>query len=281
MAEVRQRFTRRDSNEKDTAAIEAWRKELEELGHLFRYRSLRGEGFSRIYDIVARSELFFPTYPELNDPFDGRVWPTTDGTDAEKRAHMVDFFTGAGQALDAAAEEQIAAFLALTPDEQRERILTAHREGTANMGVVCFSATGTDIPMWAYYADSHRGVCLRFRGQLLLGLEGCSPPIKVEYKDSYPAVSFFRGSRFERGVALTDTKASAWTHEKEWRIVRHAGRGPAAFNPAALDGIILGCGISGSDEARLKDLCARARPDLELLKTRPADREFLLDTISA
>jgi len=276
-----EKFTKRDFDEEDHAAVVAWRNELIALGHIYRYRSLAGEGFARIYDLVTRSDLFFPSYPELNDPFDGRVLPNADGTDAEKREHIVDFLTEDGRPLDTAAENTIRAFLALGPASQAERILKVHEEQMKQMGVACFSAAGDDIPMWAYYADSHRGVCLRFRGLLLTGLPECTPAIKVVYKDAYPDVSFFKATRFRRVVTLVDTKATAWSHEKEWRIVRTSGRGPAAFDPAALDGIILGCEIKPADERRLKDLCARVRPDLEVLKTSPAHRAFRLDMAPA
>jgi hypothetical protein len=47
---------------------------------------------------------------------------------------------------------------------------------------------GDILSMWAYYADSHKGVCLKYDFSLLLEFE-------------------------------TVTKAVAWSHEQEWRII--------------------------------------------------------------
>src|SRR5215471_10652627 len=98
--------------------------------------------------------------------------------------------------------------------------------------------------MWAYYADDHEGVCLRFQGTPLSTLAGCLPPLRVNYATEFPAVPFYDSTLFRQAQALIATKSEAWKHEREWRIVRHQGHGEVAFPPEALDGVILGCRVS-------------------------------------
>jgi len=267
-------FKPRDATAEDWATMQAWVEQLVKLDHLYTYKSLRGEGFARVYDIVTRSQFYFSGFTGFNDPFDGQVWPNYDGTDAEKRALMVDAHADSGQPLD---EAKIMAFLALPTDEQSRRAHSVHVESSASRGVACFTEKETDLPMWAYYADSHRGVCLRFRSPMLLEWRaGLFPPIPVTYSDHYPDVSLYRDTRFKRIRAEVGTKAEVWRHEREWRIVRQ-GAGYVPIDPAALDGVILGCRIGGEEEARVKDMLARREPTVELLRAEPAEREFKLD----
>jgi hypothetical protein len=149
------------------------------------------------------------------------------------------------------------------------------------LGVACFSEPPDDIPMWAYYADSQRGVCLRFVAPLLLKWEGCLPPIPVSYLPEYPEVQFYQDTVFDRTRLTVGAKAKVWEHEREWRIVRSAGRGPHRFDPAALDGIILGCGVSERNEERIRKLVAQRDPPIDVLRARPAERAFKLDIVPA
>jgi hypothetical protein len=260
-----------DDTPEDKATIAHWGERVEKLGHLYHYKGLRGEGFARLYDVTVRNELFFSSYGKLNDPFDGGVLPTAEGTEQEKRVfwerHVRESII---------TQAEVDALIALPPDEQRKLMRDRTRREVASFGVACFSEIPDDIPMWAYYADSHSGICLRFRVPSLLGVKD-SRLIPLTYLDEYPAFSFYRGSAFRRAQLLVAMKANVWSHEKEWRMVRPAGHGVVQLDPSALDGVILGCRIESADEDRVKDLIERRRPMIELLRAAPADREFKLD----
>ena len=124
-------FKERDATPEDSALMQAWGEQFAKLGHLYTYKSLRGEGFARLYDIVVRSEYFFSPFAAFNDPFDGQVRPNCDGTDAEKRAFMVDAHAKTGQPLD---EARIRAFLALPAEEQERRANKVRLESSASRG---------------------------------------------------------------------------------------------------------------------------------------------------
>jgi hypothetical protein len=265
--------TDRDGTPEDRATFRQWRERLERLGHLYRYRSLQGEeGLNRLETIVLRSQLYFVPFPQLNDPFDGRLWPTNEGTEQEKRNWWEPYVQDGS-----VTQAQVDHLVALPRDEDLKRIWTAHEEEVPKFGVVCFSETPHDLPMWAYYAGSHSGVCLRFRAPLLQGWTDCSPPMRVTYEDDYPVVEYYRTTRLRKGQVLVATKARAWEHEREWRMVNHAGHGLVQFDPAALDGVVLGCRIGTEEEARVRDMLARREPKVELLRAAPAERAFRLD----
>lgn len=253
------------------ATLAEWGRRVELLDHLYRYRSLRGEGFGRLYDVTVRSELFFSSYAKLNDPFDGGVWPTPEGTEQEKRA-----FWERRVREGVATQAQVDHLITLSPDDERKLMRDRIGEEVATYGVSCLSEIPDDLPMWAYYADSHMGICLRFRVPSLVGWDD-SMLMPLTYLVDYPAFAFYRVSGFRRTQLLVAMKAKVWEHEREWRIVRHAGLGPVQFDPGALDGVILGCRVSPDDEARVKDLVARRKPKIELLRAVPAEREFKLN----
>jgi hypothetical protein len=76
--------------------------------------------------------------------------------------------------------------------------------------VYCLSEK-PDVPlMWAYYAQSHTGVCLEFDGR--------SDPFraaeKVQYRGTYPARDVVTMS-YEPLV----TKSADWSYEAEWRLI--------------------------------------------------------------
>jgi hypothetical protein len=80
---------------------------------------------------------------------------------------------------------------------------------------------------------------------------------------------------------MVATKAKVWKHEREWRIVRDDGARTYDFDPAALDGIILGCRISARDERRVRDVVARRTPRIELLKAVQDEKVFKLKIVPA
>lgn len=270
-------FTERDVTQEDSANVQEWGERLEQLDHIYRYIGVRGERFAWFYDLALRSLLHFPPYAKLNDPFDGSVQFIYGGTEQEIRAFWKGRISEHGKALDSEALAKIQGFVDGRDDPAvHKQMRDIQAEETAKLGVACFSETPDDLPMWGYYADAHQGVCLRFRAPLLLGWEDCTPPMPVTYDDDYPKVAFYRDSRSRRGGAVMATKAKVWCHEREWRIVRRAGGGSVPFNPAALDGVIMGCMMSDEDEARVKDVRARRTPHVELLKVHMAERSFKL-----
>ena len=83
--------------------------------------------------------------------------------------------------------------------------------------------------MWAYYADSHKGVCLEFDIKSDTNLSiNCH---KIQYSDVYIAT----GKAFDNYFR----KSEQWMHEQEWRIVCHTDE--EYISTTSLKSIILGC----------------------------------------
>src|SRR5690348_10043804 len=155
----------------DHTTREEWTRRFEGLAHLYRYTSL--SKWAHFKGLVARSTLFLAGFQQLNDPFEGEILMDFNAPPEDIRAFWVRHLTERGLPLD---EERIQNFIdhrddAATVEEMRRHF----QEEMDKLGVVCFSEAGDDLPMWAYYADRQRGVCLRFQARLLLGWDAAFP----------------------------------------------------------------------------------------------------------
>lgn len=137
-----------------------------------------------------------------------------------------------------------------------------------------------DIPtMWSHYANSHRGIVLRFRSV------GDSPYMMakpINYMSEVPSfltrdemVGLFSGTHRidvdEMASRMTYTKSSHWAYEQEWRIASGFGRDSTAgyedvpFGLLELDGVIFGLKAS-QETADVVRLLAAKFPDVQFYK---------------
>ena len=161
---------------------------------LFKYRSLSGEkGIQRVFEIIDKHELYFPSRAELNEPFE-----------AVGKKLQIKNGGYAGISIAMASEEEISPLA-----ERRDgfRILSLSEE--------CFSPL-----MWGLYADSGTGICLCFRTD-----GSFSVAEKVQYPDEDD--SYFNEKK-EVEIDQIDTavkeelfyKSHDWLYENEWRIIK-------------------------------------------------------------
>lgn len=78
--------------------------------------------------------------------------------------------------------------------------------------ICCFAEEYDSIPLWAYYASSHKGVCIEY--------DISSMP--NGYADYIFPVTYSSHRPNDNYSTISDsyfTKSDSWSHEKEWRIV--------------------------------------------------------------
>lgn len=86
--------------------------------------------------------------------------------------------------------------------------------------VASFSETWNSIPMWAYYANSHKGVCVKYDFSLLeknnIEQQNIVRSLsKVWYSSSRPNDKY--------GLYSPFVKSLQWAHEQEWRLFQTGG----------------------------------------------------------
>ncbi len=193
---------------------------------LYKYRN-----WTDIYhkNILLKNQLFLASPKDFNDPFDCRIAPNFKLLDTkEKIQRYVD-------------EALIRHFDTLTKDnrdlvfEQKrleERLLNNiedvqkdHEEEYFNtrdiyFGVVSMSTRWDSILMWSHYSDSHKGICVGFSEEKLResGLFGAGGQVHYPTNNEYPQIDPFEKDKIENIITETQSKASDWSYEKEFRL---------------------------------------------------------------
>lgn len=108
------------------------------------------------------------------------------------------------------------------------------------MGVFCASQDPRNEPMWAHYAADHKGFCVQFdtsRDELFLLAE------KALYTSTFPTITLPHADRRDslRGHL---SKSTAWSYEREWRVVIPQNNFGIRLRTDAIAGVILGAKAS-------------------------------------
>lgn len=169
----------------------------------------------------------------------------------------------------------------------------ATREHLSTSKILCLTDSPTNQLMWAYYADSNKGVVLRFQNE-----PGADSPYQMAHKMSYtPDIPMLfeenELSDFLAGLITFDTtkrintliytKSDAWKHENEWRIFAGDGRNKHAphedrkFGTRELTGAVFGCRMPIEQKMALSSILRHFYPHAEILQAAPANHSFQLE----
>jgi len=178
---------------------------------VFKYRGGSKEILKRDIRSLSRNEIYASDIPSLNDLFEARV-----------RIHDETFRVG--WILSAVG-------VAKYNDKVREaekkflKVIEGFAKTVKDWGVYSLSKSAVDELLWAYYADSHRGLCLEYDLDELLRyrLNG-QEIITVDYSDEVPVITvadlpFADENKGRLLSKLIGTKSKRWAHEGEVRIV--------------------------------------------------------------
>ncbi len=138
--------------------------------------------------------------------------------------------------------------------------------------------------MWSHYAKNHTGFCIayeheKFKRSNLYGAAG-----EVTYTDYYPKIDPINEHGIKEMFIESHTKASEWSYEKEFRLVRVWDEA----NPSTEDRIIrvsedfiheiiLGLNISDSDKHEIVAIARQRNIPISLIIKKK--RAFLLDKV--
>jgi hypothetical protein len=246
----------------------------EEIEHLYKYRSLTGRSAKFVERTLVYDELYFPCPKEFNDPFDCSPGPSTAVSLSDWRKYFVRLYKN--KAPDISRDQRRREVRKILSD-QAKIIQTTNQvmEQIANsIGVFSMSAKCDHPLMWSHYADSHRGICLRFKASSTTVFFGRAQ--QVRYQAKRPQLNPVRDSHDMQVEKALLTKADFWKYEEEWRIIDHdVGSGIRKFPPELLDAIIFGAHISLNDSKRIREwISQRSRRKVELFQAHIDESEF-------
>lgn len=267
----------------------------------YKYRPLYHIGAKGILEphpftqsIFEKAEIYYSAPKNFNDPFDCHLkLHVDDSTDAEweryydllgiqypdQRAIIEAIKSNKRWRTDPRLAEGIG------KDKQRE----IYEESS----VFCLSKKCNSIPMFSYYADSHRGISIEFR---FSDLEvPCGFPFgdlsrpdtwygrkvifrDVEYPPAFPELNYHRVYGTDKIVrSLMFTKHHEWSHEEEFRIFRRKVTASSVqFERNLLTRVIFGCRSGDAEVNMVKGWLAGWPSDVVLSKAETATDQFEL-----
>lgn len=157
-------------------------------------------------DLLIRCIAFIFKNKEVNELF--RIWLEATGIPLSESIPVSAFAKQFSKAINR-PEGHIILYLKQSMDVGNRRHEEQYR-------IACFSETNASIPMWAYYANDHKGVCLEYDLSRLRVEDEYENELrqafcKVHYSEYRP--------RDEHNDSSLIVKSSQWAHEHEWRLI--------------------------------------------------------------
>lgn len=244
---------------------------------LFKYRPLHYPDGVPNYtqDIFTSHAVWCDKPAAFNDPFDCNLplhcSRVPDNVMQEARAQILREQPGLSSVhLQSALDHASRQTSVLEGSISKERRLVYNESS-----IFCWATRGDSIPMFSYYADSHRGICLQFtlehRHPLAVAME-------VEYEEQFPNLDYSQITGTDQLVkSLILTKAKCWDHENERRVFRRGvPPGKEPFPPESLTRVIFGCRCTDKDIDLVKGWLAGWRGAVILAMAKPKSDSFSL-----
>lgn len=223
----------------------------------FRYRPIN----KFLWDSLEKSELYFSTPGQLNDPSDCQL----------------DLLSTIARAANAARCRRKQTLQSLL---RSKSLLTRIQMDMLGFGVCCFSRTVLSTVMWSHYASAHEGVCLYYEipDHFILDptnkIFGYSP---VKYGDD-ALFDWLIKDRALRELSDLDTameimkraltvKGDDWAYEQEARFIRPLP-GAMKLDPGFLKQVCFGLRTADSTKESLRKLISSTYTNITFAEIR-------------
>lgn len=223
-----------------------------------------------LFDSLINSQIWFSNPQEFNDPFDCDInMRIRHSTQGQIQTYFEDHLKNLFQNWEL---EKINA-KNITRQKFEMLINKAAKRVIQRKGLACFMSSCDNLLMWAHYADSHKGVCLKF--DILEDTTFFSPANKVIYSKDYPEFDYLTDKN-DFVNQMFFTKSEEWTYEGEVRVLKDK-EGNYDFNPNSLKEIIFGCKISDDDKKTLTKVIRTYYQACQLIQAEKNDNSFSLE----
>ena len=178
---------------------------------IFRYRTLKKLDLGRYnqeLDAIKNNYLWLSKFENLNDPME------------------FSFKNNFGKNDALGAIEKVSSKSSKDVYEAVENAIRTVKE----YAVCCFSKSAINEPLWAYYADNFRGMCIEYDSATICNVKTGEehPLLEVDYiytlpKFDFNSIAISRVTRDTKSLTtiFLATKKIVWKHEEEVRLVRN------------------------------------------------------------
>ena len=153
-------------------------------------------------DVLNDDLMFLRAFDDLNDPFDG------DFLGGDDEVHVIQGV----ELKDGSYHVEVTVYkMEIDWDYKKQ------------YKVACFTESNYNAPMWSFYGDNHKGICVEysFLENPLFELF-CYPIQYVESTDNNDLVNKLVGGKDPLNREIMEIfvkKSESWSYEQEWRIV--------------------------------------------------------------
>ena len=202
--------------------------------------------------------MYLRRFDELNDPFDGSFLD-----DVKIEFHHDESIMHRNKAEREYLESQII-------EKRRQDYLKIQNKYKKTYRVACFSQDNDSAPMWAFYGDEHKGICIEYNFHDEMKFRDFCFPIKYVNKTNNNAITKLLNEDIDPTNRLVQElflkKYKSWNFEKEWRIVIQDEKVDHIFEPKWNDekkfidflkpkAVYLGLKIEHDNRKYIKSLC--------------------------
>ena len=212
-------------------------------------------------DLINNNLMFMRNLDQLNDPLEGDLKCEFD--------NMIKITLDEEIFKDVSEEEK-----EIIKSEYKKMEIKKYKIGwdkvKGTVSIACFSEKYDINPMWAHYADNHKGVCIEYNfweDKLLRDI--CFPVYYVDKAyNNYICLKILKEFKAKNRLIsqLFLKKGKYWNYEKEWRIVipnnfksdklnfrwKNRKRYLEFLKPKS---VYLGYNINNDDKKYMKSLC--------------------------
>jgi hypothetical protein len=248
----------------------------------FKYTALDGERREWTRNLVVNSALFFARPSMFNDPLDCRIPPSFEADPVDIERFWREKWARQGR--PPRSQEELDRLIAKSATESgRQELTKVYYDLLDTYGIACFNSRPDNFLLWSYYAASHAGVAVRFDtgDKFLEQIPQPYLPLKVEYAKDFPRVSLYDPDRLRFVQNTLGTKAEAWQHEEEWRLIAIGRSGITRMPTGMIDGLVLGLRTPPQVESEARGWIAEAGRDIELMRVRHRANSFELEVVPA
>ena len=263
---------------------------------LYKYRSFDSCGHS--VQLASNGEAYFASAKDFNDPFDNYFIPTTEMTTYEGEELVVFLLKKAKQHYPGADESKIQQLVELGKEQHQrmkdgdpraiESVLHVQYNG---FGIFSLTPDPGSLPMWAYYGDCHKGMCVGLRSAViaqhqsaLLRQNMLLMLHKVDYSSRPPEICIDIGAggmtdtQRDQLEATLYTKYEHWKHEDEYRLIFHRYVGRSyIFGTDAVAEVIIGSRASEEDMAVLLGQLNRSESKATVKRAVRSQSQYALE----
>lgn len=154
-------------------------------------------------------------------------------------------------------------------------------------GIISLSKTWSNIPMWSYYANSHKGFCIGFHEEKIRDARIFGKAGDVTYKDNFPEIKPTANKNLQEALENSFNKqfvkSKAWEGEEEYRLLKNFfPTAPTSskervfkINHDTIAEVILGINSTKETKREIFEICKKQ--NLVLYQAKKSDFKFKIE----